>query len=166
MAGRALLRSFQRNLSSSGLVNELFNNTDMHLMRSVANIVGGISHAEKGDLGQARFMRRGPSSKSKQPSAPRASARPPRPRNSPKLRIYHVPSHVIAFSVIMSAPCIPISRVIPRISPRRTRCDGLRDGTRRASRRWMSSTQDAPTKRPKTAIFFPGMPTSSSYPPT
>ncbi|KAF2027861.1 malonyl-CoA-acyl carrier protein-like protein transacylase [Setomelanomma holmii] len=44
--------------------------------------------------------------------------------------------------------------MIPRIAQRQTRCRGLRDGSRTA-RRWLS-TQDAPAKRPKTAIFFPG----------
>ncbi|KAF1922080.1 malonyl-CoA-acyl carrier protein-like protein transacylase [Ampelomyces quisqualis] len=43
----------------------------------------------------------------------------------------------------MSSPLTPIARLVPRIACRR-------------ARRRMSSTQDAPTKRPKTAIFFPG----------
>lgn len=56
----------------------------------------------------------------------------------------------------MSSPCSPISRLIPRVSRRRTRCDGRGGGSSRAGTRWMSSTRDAQTKRPKTAIFFPG----------
>jgi hypothetical protein len=81
---------------------------------------------------------------------------PPHPRNPTNL-LHHVPANVITHPNAMSSPYIPISKLIPRISRRRPRCDGPRhDRSSRASRRWMSSTQDAPTKRPKTAIFFPG----------
>ncbi|CAO2658458.1 Nn.00g061810.m01.CDS01 [Neocucurbitaria sp. VM-36] len=56
----------------------------------------------------------------------------------------------------MSSPFAPISKMIPRISRKCTQCGGLREGGRPGGRRWMSSTQQQPVKRPKTAIFFPG----------
>ncbi|KAH7084768.1 malonyl-CoA-acyl carrier protein-like protein transacylase [Paraphoma chrysanthemicola] len=54
----------------------------------------------------------------------------------------------------MFGPYTPVSNMIPRIAIRQTRCSGLRDGSRPARRRL--SSQKAPAKRPKTAIFFPG----------
>lgn len=95
--------------------------------------------------------------------------------NCPSSKLPHAPDHVTSASPqdghissscprstcpntsnAMSSPCSPISRLIPRVSRRRTRCDGRGGGSSRAGARWMSSTRDAQTKRPKTAIFFPG----------
>ncbi|KAH8730342.1 malonyl-CoA-acyl carrier protein transacylase [Phaeosphaeriaceae sp. PMI808] len=56
----------------------------------------------------------------------------------------------------MSSPYSPIFKLIPRTSRRHGQYHRLRANSHRASRRCMSTTQDAPTKPPKTAIFFPG----------
>ncbi|CBX92242.1 hypothetical protein IAQ61_000421 [Plenodomus lingam] len=54
-------------------------------------------------------------------------------------------------------PFTPITRMIPRLSRRCTQCGGLRENGSHGRQRWMSSTrQNGPSKRPKTAIFFPG----------
>jgi hypothetical protein len=121
-----------------------------------------VSHAERHDLGQVRLRNTGPSSQhSISPQSPRfdTSASPQKHGNTK-----YVCAIVITPKATMSSPFAPIAKLIPRISRRRARCDGQRDGSssRTGGRRWMSNHPKAPLKRPKTAIFFPGKPIHSS----
>lgn len=62
----------------------------------------------------------------------------------------------VAACFAMSRPLSPVVNACPRLSRRCMQCGQPVNRCPPAPRRWMSGVRDAPIKRPKTAIFFPG----------
>ena len=84
----------------------------------------------------------------------------PRPKLRISVKLTEALNHgsliIVIYPFAMSSHFSPVARAVPRLSRRCMRCGQRGDSCQPARRRWMSSVRDAPTKRPKTAIFFPG----------
>ena len=103
----------------------------------------------KADLGRPR---------NRHHSGPKLSAstptlQPPQLREPLGITLICTPNNNNTSFVAMASPRAPLARVIPRVEATCARCGGRGNG---GARRWMSNSQST-TKRPKTAIFFPGM---------